>query len=37
MMEKLGPNQPKDNNQGNGLISWDIVEQWVETEYGIKL
>jgi subtilisin family serine protease len=37
MMEKLGPNQPKDNNQGNGLISWDIVEQWVSTEYGVAV
>jgi subtilisin family serine protease len=37
MMAELGPNQPKDNNVGNGLISWDIVEQWVSTTYGVTL
>jgi subtilisin family serine protease len=37
MMEELGPNQPKDNNQGWGLITWDIVEQWVSTTYGVEL
>jgi hypothetical protein len=37
MMEKLGPNQPKDTNVGWGLITWDIVEQWVSTEYGVAV
>lgn len=37
MMEELGPNQPKDNDQGHGLITWDIVERWVETSYGFKV
>ncbi len=37
MMSELGPNQPKDNNVGNGLITWDIVERWVSTTYGVEL
>jgi len=37
MMSEIGPNQPKDNNVGWGLISWDLVEYWCESEYGIKI
>jgi hypothetical protein len=37
MMEELGPNQPKDTNVGWGLITWDIVEQWVSTTYGVAV
>jgi len=35
MMEALG--KPKDNDTGWGLLSWDLVESWVSTEYGISL
>jgi len=37
MMSELGPNQPKDNDYGWGLITWDIVESWVSATYGITL
>ena len=35
MMEALG--KPKDNNIGWGMLSWDIVSEWVSTQYGISL
>ena len=35
MMEALG--KPKDNDTGWGRLSWDVVESWVSTEYGITL
>lgn len=35
MMEALG--NSKDNNVGWGLLSWNLVEQWVSTQYGISL
>lgn len=34
MMAELG--HEKDNDEGWGLITWDLVESWVSTEYGIK-
>ncbi|MEM3647351.1 MAG: S8 family serine peptidase [Thermofilum sp.] len=34
MMASLGPNQPKDNEMGWGMITWKIVEEWVSTQYG---
>ncbi len=37
MTEEIGPNQPKDNIQGWGFLTWDIVERWVSTEYGITI
>ena len=37
MMAELGPNQTKDNDYGWGLLSWDVVEEWVSTTYGITL
>jgi subtilisin family serine protease len=35
MMESLG--HPKTNDDGWGLLSWDVVESWVSTQYGITL
>jgi len=35
MMNQLG--HPKNNDEGWGLITWDLVEQWVNTQYGITL
>lgn len=35
MMETLG--HEKNNEDGWGLITWDIVEKWVETTYGVKV
>ena len=37
MMEAIGPNQPKNNNVGYGMISWPLVEQWVSSQYGVKV
>lgn len=37
MMEEIGPNQPKDNIQGWGFPSWDLVEEWTSSEYGIRI
>jgi len=33
MMSELG--HEKDNDEGWGLLTWEIVERWVESEYGI--
>lgn len=35
MMSELG--REKDNNDGWGLISWNMVEKWVSTNYGVEL
>jgi hypothetical protein len=35
MMEQLG--HPKTNDDGWGLITWQLFEQWVETQYGVKV
>jgi len=35
MLEQLG--HDKTNEDGWGLISWDMVERWVETEYGVRV
>lgn len=35
MLSELG--HPKTNDDGWGLISWDMIESWVETEYGIRI
>lgn len=35
MAKSLG--YPKSNSDGWGLLTWDMVEQWVECEYGITL
>jgi len=35
MMEELG--HPKTNVDGWGFISWSLFEQWLETQYGVKL
>jgi len=32
MMSKFGPNQPKDNDMGWGMITWDIFERYLEEE-----
>jgi len=37
MMAAMGPNPQKDNNIGWGMISWPLVEQWVSSQYGIKV
>jgi intein/homing endonuclease len=34
MMEQLG--HPKTNDDGWGLISWQLYERWLETQYGVK-
>jgi subtilisin family serine protease len=35
MMESLG--RPKDNDYGWGPLTWDMVEEWCASEYGIAL
>jgi subtilisin family serine protease len=35
MMESLG--HEKNNDDGWGLLSWDIVETWVSTQYGVSM
>jgi len=35
MMAELG--HEKNNDDGWGLLSWDVVESWVSTQYGITL
>jgi hypothetical protein len=35
MMESLG--HEKNNDDGWGLLSWDIVETWVSTQYGVPI
>ena len=37
MMSEIGPNQPKDNDRGNGLITWDLIETWVSSQYGVEV
>lgn len=37
MMEEIGPNQPKDNVQGWGFLSWGLVEKWTSSEYGARI
>jgi hypothetical protein len=35
MMEQLG--HPKTNDDGWGLIAWQLFEEWVSTQYGVKI
>lgn len=35
MLSQLG--KPKDNISGWGVLTWDIYERWLETEYGVKI
>ena len=35
MMSKLG--HEKNNDSGWGSISWRLYEQWLETQYGVKI
>lgn len=35
MMEQLG--HPKTNDDGWGLITWQLFEEWVSTQYGVKI
>jgi len=35
MLDALMP--PRDYGLGRGLLTWGVFEQWLETEYGLKL
>jgi subtilisin family serine protease len=35
MMESLG--HPKNSDAGWGAITWQLYEQWLETQYGVKM
>jgi hypothetical protein len=35
MMEQLG--HPKTNDDGWGLLTWQLFEEWVSTQYGVKI